>query len=161
MKVWVDLRSPAEVRTFAQAISSHFIVCIRMSAIFCQSTPELIIRQHDNHTYHIIVLKIHEDEGLNSKIYEGFQKYQFDKSSKNFVADSATAAEGEMKKRYFVSLMSESLIKKGVFFRLRKRVRVSSIYFSSVNNSVRCTVLYRIGPCQIKGQTALSILILI
>jgi hypothetical protein len=39
MKVWVDLRSPAEVRTFtfvrtfAQAISSLFIACIRMSVI--------------------------------------------------------------------------------------------------------------------------------
>lgn len=72
--------------------------------------------------------KIHEDEGLNSKIYEGFQKYQFDKSSKVFVAD-ATANGEELKKRYFVSLMSESLIKKGVFFRLRKRVRVSLLFF--------------------------------
>lgn len=74
--------------------------------------------------------QIHEDEGLNSKIYEGFQKYQFDKSSKIFVADTATAVAGDLKKRYFVSLMSESLIKKGVFFRLRKRVRVSWIYLS-------------------------------
>ena len=57
--------------------------------------------------------------------YEGFQKFQFDKSSKIFVADNAAKVEGEEKRRYFVSLMSESLIKKGVFFRLRKRVRVS------------------------------------
>lgn len=71
--------------------------------------------------------KIHEDEGLNSKIYDGFQKYQFDKSSKIFVADVAANTDSEMKKRYFVSLMSESLIKKGVFFRLRKRVRAKAI----------------------------------
>lgn len=29
-------------------------------------------------------------------------------------------------KRFFISLMSESLIKKGVFFRLRKRLRVKN-----------------------------------
>ena len=63
---------------------------------------------------------------MNSKIYDGFQKFQFDKSSKVFVADKKEAVEGEAKRRYFVSLMSESLIKKGVFFRLRKRVRVST-----------------------------------
>lgn len=94
------------------------------SMSYCAVSPALM-------TFLFIILsiwKIHEDEGLNSKIYEGFQKYQFDKSSKVFIPDAATAVEGEMKKRYFVSLMSESLIKKGVFFRLRKRVRVSFIF---------------------------------
>ena len=43
------------------------------------------------------------------------------------MADVAANTDSDMKKRYFVSLMSESLIKKGVFFRLRKRVRAKAI----------------------------------
>lgn len=38
--------------------------------------------------------------------------------------ESKHSDELNEKKRFFVSLMSESLIKKGVFFRLRKRIRV-------------------------------------
>jgi hypothetical protein len=38
--------------------------------------------------------------------------------------DSETTATSSNYKRFFISLMSESLIKKGVFFRLRKRLRV-------------------------------------
>lgn len=69
--------------------------------------------------------KVHEDEEINSKIYDGFEKYQYDKSNREFKIDPEANSEIE-KKRYFVSLMSESLIKKGVFFRLRKRTRVST-----------------------------------
>jgi len=91
IKVWVDLRSPAE---------------------------------------------FDEDESKNSRIYNGFEGYRFNKADKIFVSDNAIAGihkeyqEGEeelVKKRYFVSLMSESLIKKGVFFRFKKRIRAKAI----------------------------------
>ena len=60
---------------------------------------------------------------MKSKIYEGYQTYNYDKSSGSFQhEDNSISSE---KKRFFISLMSESLIKKGVFFKLRKRTRVS------------------------------------
>ncbi len=66
-----------------------------------------------------------EDEHLNSKVYEGFQNYRYNKKRGEFVPDGAVDANN--KRRYFVSLMSESLIKKGIFFRLRKRTRAQAI----------------------------------
>jgi hypothetical protein len=87
---------------------------------------------------------LEEDEELkNGKIYEGFHTFTYHKKKKTFVPEGAeisgsiggetgtavaTTAVAE-RKRYFVSLMSESLIKKGVFFRLKKRTRVSVGYF--------------------------------
>jgi hypothetical protein len=70
--------------------------------------------------------EIHEDEELHAKVYEGFENFTYDKKQKAFLADSDSNVSASAKKRFFISLMSESLIKKGVFFRLRKRTRVSS-----------------------------------
>lgn len=40
------------------------------------------------------------------------------------MSNSLVATDNHDRRRYFISLMSESLIKKGVFFRLQKRIRV-------------------------------------
>eukprot|EP01041_Mallomonas_annulata_P011463 gene11463-23974_t len=61
-----------------------------------------------------------EDEHLNSKVYNGYQSYYYNKKKNSF----ETAEPVSNGKRFFVSLMSESLIKKGVFERLRKRSKV-------------------------------------
>lgn len=83
--------------------------------------------------------EIDEDEHINADIYNGFQSYAYNKKTRTFNADTGKAttattaiastamSTGVEKKRYFISLMSESLIKKGVFFRLRKRIRVKSV----------------------------------
>ena len=65
-----------------------------------------------------------EDEHLFSKVYEGYKNYAFNKKTKSFepLDDKSVSVEG--KKRFFVSIMSESLIKKNVFFGFRKRTRV-------------------------------------
>jgi hypothetical protein len=65
-------------------------------------------------------------------VYEGFESYTYDKKIKQFLSSKGTPAPAEGKKRFFVSLMSESLIKKGVFFRLRKRTRVR------IERSLKC-----------------------
>jgi hypothetical protein len=69
---------------------------------------------------------LHDDEQLNSNIYAGYKGYAYDKNQKTFVPKDANE-EAVNGKRYFVSLMSESLIKKNVFFGFRKRTRVSRL----------------------------------
>jgi len=72
--------------------------------------------------------ELEEDELLNdAKVYEGFRTYRYDKKKGAFVPDGGVEAGPGERKRYFVSLMSESLIKKGVFFRLRKRTRAQAV----------------------------------
>ena len=66
-----------------------------------------------------------EDEHLDSKIYDGFQTYRYDKRQKLFSPEAENPGTNG-RKRFFISLMSESLIKKGIFFRLRKRDRAQS-----------------------------------
>lgn len=58
-----------------------------------------------------------EDEYLNSKVYNGFQSFHYDRKEKHFTTNDAEAP----RKRFFISLMSESLIRNGVFTRLKKR----------------------------------------
>eukprot|EP00607_Mallomonas_marina_P002647 CAMPEP_0182437260 /NCGR_PEP_ID=MMETSP1167-20130531/84922_1 /TAXON_ID=2988 /ORGANISM="Mallomonas Sp, Strain CCMP3275" /LENGTH=310 /DNA_ID=CAMNT_0024630107 /DNA_START=249 /DNA_END=1181 /DNA_ORIENTATION=- len=87
-----------------------------------------------------------EDEYLNSQVYKGFQTHHYDTDSHSFLITeissdtsslspslspslssslspslSASADTGVVGKRFFVSLMSEKLIQKGIFSRLRKR----------------------------------------
>ena len=82
--------------------------------------------------------ELHEDEDINSDVYKGFQNFNYDKKTMSFVPDSSTdALSSSGKKRYFISLMSESLIKKGVFFRLRKRLRVFSVLLFIFSNFSR------------------------
>jgi len=74
--------------------------------------------------------ELEEDEHLHeAKVYEGVQNFKFDKRKQEFIAEKGSDASADaarsQRKRYFVSLMSESLIKKGVFFRFKKRTRVS------------------------------------
>ena len=83
--------------------------------------------------------ELEEDEHLHaSSVYDGVVNYKFDKKKLEWKAEGVTAngglqevqqvaphTENGGRKRFFVSLMSESLIKKGVFFRFRKRIRVS------------------------------------
>ena len=80
------------------------------------------------------------------KVYNNFLSFEYKPTQKKFIENlsinvnitttttKATTAVGTTDseltmtssnyKRFFISLMSESLIKKGVFFRLRKRLRV-------------------------------------
>lgn len=82
--------------------------------------------------------ELHEDEGINGDVYTGFQNFNYDKKTHSFVLDKGTEAlSSSGKKRYFISLMSESLIKKGVFFRLRKRLRVFSVLLFIFSNFSR------------------------
>jgi len=69
--------------------------------------------------------ELEEDEHLNSKIYDGFQTFRYDKRQKLFSPEAEKPGTNG-RKRFFISLMSESLIKKGIFFRLRKRDRAQS-----------------------------------
>ena len=80
--------------------------------------------------------ELHEDEHLNSsRIYDGFKSFSYDKKKGVFKAlDEGNALSSNDKRRYFISLMSESLIKKGVFFRLRKRLRFKSIFLFMLAN---------------------------
>ena len=93
--------------------------------------------------------EIEEDENIKASIYEGYTNYYYDKktgrfntnivktselSSQGATAEAATAAteatvtatvdKENNKKRFFVSLIDESVIKKGIFKRLRKRTKV-------------------------------------
>lgn len=72
---------------------------------------------------HLSDLQLEEDENLDSAVYKDYHNYEYDQRSKTF-SPAAGYAGDTQKKRFFISLMSESLIKKGVFFRLRKRIRV-------------------------------------
>lgn len=73
--------------------------------------------------------EIEEDDKINSSVYDGFCSYQYSKTHKGFeVKDEKDLINTDgTRRRYFISLMSESLIKKGVFFRLRKRMRFKAI----------------------------------
>lgn len=80
--------------------------------------------------------EVEEDENINGEVYQGFQTLNFDKKNKVFVADkNSHSIDG--KRRYFISLMSESLIKKGVFLRLRKRRRFQAVVLFLLANFSR------------------------
>jgi hypothetical protein len=81
------------------------------------------------------------------KVYNNFLSFEYKPTQKKFVqnlsinvnitttttavgtTDSEITTTSSNYKRFFISLMSESLIKKGVFFRLRKRLRVKKDIF--------------------------------
>lgn len=69
-----------------------------------------------------------EDEYLNSQVYEGFQSFHFDRKERVFTTTETEAP----RKRFFISLMSESLIKKGVFSRLKKRNKLKVFLWAPV-----------------------------
>mmetsp|Transcript_28457 Transcript_28457/g.47825 ORF Transcript_28457/g.47825 Transcript_28457/m.47825 type:complete len:338 (-) Transcript_28457:126-1139(-) len=86
--------------------------------------------------------EIEEDEHINSQVYSGFHDYQFDSRQKSFVTIKTSSSSGSgsgsetsstdsnagtERKRFYISLMSESLIKKGVFYRLKKREKLKSL----------------------------------
>lgn len=64
----------------------------------------------------------HEDDSnMNSKIYDGYQNVVYDKKANILQTEEGSVAT--IGKRFFIPLMSESLIKKGIFGRFRKRVK--------------------------------------
>ena len=65
--------------------------------------------------------ELNEDDHLHSEIYDGALDVHYDTGSGEWklAKDLGTSSNGKM--RYFISLMSESKIKKGVFQRLEKR----------------------------------------
>jgi hypothetical protein len=97
-----------------------------------------------------VKIKIEEDEHLMDKVYNNFLSFEYKPTEKKFIenlsisvnitttttttttavgtTDSEISTTSSNYKRFFISLMSESLIKKGVFFRLRKRLRVKRTY---------------------------------
>jgi len=94
--------------------------------------------------------EIEEDEHMDSAVYSGFSDYTYDSKAGQFaLASETTSVTG---RRYFMSLMSESLIKKGVFFRLQKRNRAKAIglyllsaFSRRANKNVRSMFLDRIN----------------
>lgn len=82
--------------------------------------------------------ELEDDENLNSAIYKDCVNYKFSSKKRQFEAmekESITNINSTamIKKRYFISLMSESLIKREVFLRLGKRGKVKAVglYFLS------------------------------
>ena len=71
--------------------------------------------------------ELEDDEMLHtSTVYDGCMNYRYDKKMQEWKEDGVTlngalakdpSAQNNGRKRFFVSLMSESLIKRGVFFR--------------------------------------------
>ena len=86
--------------------------------------------------------ELEDDEMLHtSTVYDGCMNYRYDKKMQEWKEDGVTlngalakdpSAQNNGRKRFFVSLMSESLIKRGVFFRFRKRIRVSCNHFRAI-----------------------------
>lgn len=75
--------------------------------------------------------EIVEDEEISGKVYDGFCDFQYSPKKKMFIIKNKSDiinTDGT-RRRYFVSLMSESLIKKGVFMRFRKRIRFKAASF--------------------------------
>lgn len=66
----------------------------------------------------------HEDVGLHSEIYNGAQSVVYNRKL-NFWEKNETTMSEEGKMRYFISLMDESVIRKGVFDRLKKRSKLA------------------------------------
>lgn len=85
--------------------------------------------------------EIEEDENIRASIYDGFKNYYYDKKTGRFDTDVETATSESsanmstgsdgavVKQRFFVSLIDESVIKKGIFKRLRKRTKVINFFF--------------------------------
>jgi len=68
--------------------------------------------------------EIHEDLNLYSEIYSGAQSVVYDRKFRMWEKnETVQSVEGRM--RYFISLMDESVIKKGVFDRLKKRNKLA------------------------------------
>lgn len=85
--------------------------------------------------------ELEDDEMLHtSTVYDGCMNYRYDKKMQEWKEDGVTlngalakdpSAQNNGRKRFFVSLMSESLIKRGVFLRFRNRIRVSCPFRSN------------------------------
>lgn len=73
--------------------------------------------------------EIDEDENLKSPVYDGFCDFQYNKRERIFLlSDKNHEVDTDCsRRRYFISLMSEDLIKKSVFLRFRKRTRFKAI----------------------------------
>lgn len=76
--------------------------------------------------------EIEEDKNINGPIYKDCVNYKFNSKKLRFEAMEAVspvtsnATTAIIKKRYFISIMSESLIKRSVFMRLRKRHKIKA-----------------------------------
>ena len=68
--------------------------------------------------------EVEEDHDINSEIYSGVQDVHYDRVGKVWEKNETTVSVGG-KMRYFIALMSESIIKKGTFSRLRKRSKLA------------------------------------
>ena len=84
---------------------------------------------------HLIDLRsereLKDDDELDGAVYEGYGKSKFDVKKGEWVVDeSHPSKDGKM--RYFIEIMSESIVKKGVFFRLRKRDRARAIIWGVI-----------------------------
>jgi protein tyrosine/serine phosphatase len=75
--------------------------------------------------------ELEEDEGLNSEVYEGFGRSVYDPKSNVWAVDDSESVHGKM--RYFISVMSESVVMRGIFFRLRKRDKAQVLLWKALS----------------------------
>ena len=70
-------------------------------------------------------VEVEEDDNINSAIYNNTMNVHYDRDADEWKLDSnklQSSSSGKM--RYFIALMSENVIKKGVFQRLKKRTKL-------------------------------------
>lgn len=126
-----EVKNMRDIGTVSRGIASKKI--IRTGCVSKASPSDLNFMQ-ENFDFKVYVdlrspAEVEEDKDIESSVYEGFQNFKYNKRKSifepyNLSEDKVIKPE---KKRYFISLMSESLITRGVFFRLKKRNRLKAI----------------------------------
>lgn len=79
--------------------------------------------------------ELEEDENLKASVYEGYSNYHYNKKTSSFELDKTNISDDviiedtttSIRKRFFISLIDESVIKKGIFARLRKRTKTRAL----------------------------------
>ena len=86
--------------------------------------------------------ELDEDEHLYSnQIYSNLNDLAYDTIKKSWESDNNNNNNNNNNKRFFISLMNENVVKKGVFFRLRKRERLQALFwtFASISSALLST----------------------
>lgn len=136
----VNLNNVKNLRDIASAMPNAISTKIMRTGCVSKASDDDIEYINNNINFKVLVdlrspAEVEEDEHRHSKVYAGFHNFIYQKRQKEFVplVDASaptsieTVVDQNSKRRYLISLMSESLIKKGVFFRLRKRIRFKAV----------------------------------
>eukprot|EP01036_Dinobryon_divergens_P030570 gene30570-39835_t len=137
----VNLNNIKNLRDLSSVVGNARPTKILRTGCVSKASDEDIEYLKNNIDFRVLVdlrspAEIEEDEHLYSKVYNGFKDFAYKKSEKAFVprevpanvTNSVEESDEQLdRRRYFISLMSESLIKKGIFFRLRKRIRFKAL----------------------------------